>query len=211
LRPGREIVRGNGAPFEPDPSAESPISRIGSEPKRHLPAPAVAALGIAFLLVRILAVQGDLPIAPVLATGFTLLLVASVRDPGEPTTRVARMHPAIALVMGCAAVTLATTFAGPYAGSVSGVAVALTCLAAIAEEAFFRKFLHERLHAFGAPAAVLGSATLFAAIHVPAYGVGAFPIDLGAGLLFGWQRWASGSWKVPAVTHLLANLEVMFR
>ena len=24
------------------------------------------------------------------------------------------------------------------------------------------------------------------------------PVDLGAGLLFGWQRWASGSWTAPA-------------
>ncbi len=54
--------------------------------------------------------------------------------------------------------------------------------------------------------AVVGSALLFAAVHVPLYGVAAFPVDLGAGLLFSWQRWASGDWTVPAATHAAANL-----
>jgi hypothetical protein len=31
------------------------------------------------------------------------------------------------------------------------------------------------------------------------------PVDLGAGLLLGWQRWATGTWTVPAVTHAAAN------
>ena len=55
------------------------------------------------------------------------------------------------------------------------------------------------------------SALLFAVIHVPLYGVAALPIDVGAGLVFGWQRWAAGSWRVPAATHALANLIGIFR
>jgi hypothetical protein len=35
------------------------------------------------------------------------------------------------------------------------------------------------------------------------------PIDLAAGLVLSWQRWASGSWRVPAVTHVLANVLVV--
>jgi hypothetical protein len=30
-----------------------------------------------------------------------------------------------------------------------------------------------------------------------------------AGLSLGWQRWATGSWRVPALTHVLANLFVV--
>ena len=49
-------------------------------------------------------------------------------------------------------------------------------------------------------------------MHVPLYGVAAFPVDLGAGLLLSWQRWASGTWTVPAATHTAANvLAVMLR
>jgi hypothetical protein len=41
---------------------------------------------------------------------------------------------------------------------------------------------------------------------VPLYGVAALPVDLGAGLLLSWQRWAAGTWTVPAATHAAANL-----
>ena len=37
-------------------------------------------------------------------------------------------------------------------------------------------------------------------------GVAAMPVDLGAALLLSWQRYASGRWTVPAVTHAVANL-----
>jgi hypothetical protein len=32
------------------------------------------------------------------------------------------------------------------------------------------------------------------------------PLDLAAGLIFGWQRRATGSWTAPAATHVIANL-----
>jgi hypothetical protein len=41
---------------------------------------------------------------------------------------------------------------------------------------------------------------------VPLYGIAVLPVDLGAGLLLGWQRWATGTWTVPAVTHAAANV-----
>jgi membrane protease YdiL (CAAX protease family) len=47
---------------------------------------------------------------------------------------------------------------------------------------------------------------VFALVHLPAYGLAAMPVDLGAALLLGWQRYASGRWTVPAVTHAVANL-----
>ena len=79
----------------------------------------------------------------------------------------------------------------------------------MAEEAFFRRLVYGALLAAGPVAAVVGSAVLFAAVHVTVYGVWVLPLDLAAGLLFGWQRQATGSWTVPAVTHAAANLLVV--
>jgi membrane protease YdiL (CAAX protease family) len=85
-------------------------------------------------------------------------------------------------------------------------------LAAVAEEALFRRAAYGWLAHSGPVIAVLVSALLFAAVHVPLYGVAAFPVDLGAGLLLSWQRWAAGTWTVPAATHAAANvLAVMLR
>jgi membrane protease YdiL (CAAX protease family) len=36
---------------------------------------------------------------------------------------------------------------------------------------------------WGVPVAIVGSAVLFAAVHVPLYGTEVLPVDLGAGLL----------------------------
>jgi membrane protease YdiL (CAAX protease family) len=79
-------------------------------------------------------------------------------------------------------------------------------LAAVAEEALFRGALFSLLERRGRALAIAGSAVAFALVHVPFYGIAALPLDLGAGLLFAWQRSASDSWTVPAATHALANL-----
>ena len=65
------------------------------------------------------------------------------------------------------------------------------------------------LLAGGPGAALVGSSLLFAAVHVTVYGLWVLPLDLAAGLLLGWQRQATGSWAVPAVTHAVANLLVV--
>ena len=70
----------------------------------------------------------------------------------------------------------------------------------------FRRLPYDRLLRFGVVAAVGGTAVVFALVHLPAYGVAAMPVDLGAALLLSWQRYASGRWTVPAVTHVVANL-----
>ncbi|MBV8387541.1 MAG: CPBP family intramembrane metalloprotease [Acidimicrobiia bacterium] len=87
--------------------------------------------------------------------------------------------------------------------------VALGSLAAVAEEVFFRHFVYDSLRPGGELVAVAGSAVLFALVHVTVYGWWVLPIDLAAGFVLSWQRWATGSWKVPAVTHVLANLLVV--
>jgi membrane protease YdiL (CAAX protease family) len=76
----------------------------------------------------------------------------------------------------------------------------------IAEELLFRRLLYGALAVYGDASAVWGSAAVFAAVHVPAYGLAAFPVDLAAGLVFGWQRWASGTWTSSAITHAAANV-----
>jgi len=93
----------------------------------------------------------------------------------------------------------------------SFVAAALSVLAAVAEEALFRGAVFRLLERRGIVLAAAGSAVLFALVHVPAYGWSAFPVDLGAGVLFSWQRLASGRWSVPAATHAAANLLAVMR
>jgi membrane protease YdiL (CAAX protease family) len=93
----------------------------------------------------------------------------------------------------------------PAAGFRPWIAVA-SVAAAVAEEAVFRRLVYGWALAWGVPVAIGVSAVLFAAVHIPWYGTGAFWVDLGAGLLLSWQRWASGGWAVPAVTHSAANI-----
>ncbi|TMK19265.1 MAG: CPBP family intramembrane metalloprotease [Actinobacteria bacterium] len=78
--------------------------------------------------------------------------------------------------------------------------------ASVAEELFFRRFLYGALARRGAAVAVLGSALAFAVVHIPAYGNRVFLLDLAAGGVLSWQRWASGSWTAPAASHIAANL-----
>jgi membrane protease YdiL (CAAX protease family) len=79
-------------------------------------------------------------------------------------------------------------------------------MAAVAEEAFFRRLAFSWFSRWSELTAVVLTAAAFAVVHVPAYGVAALPVDVAAGLIFGWQRWATGSWVVAAVTHAAANL-----
>jgi membrane protease YdiL (CAAX protease family) len=84
--------------------------------------------------------------------------------------------------------------------------VALNALAAVAEEAFFRRYLYGLVAASSSPAVAVGvTAALFAVVHVTVWGWWVLPLDLAAGLILSWQRAATGRWSVPAVTHVLAN------
>lgn len=85
-------------------------------------------------------------------------------------------------------------------------AVALATLAAVAEEAFYRRLAYGVASTAGPVVAIGASALVFALVHVTIWGWGVLPLDLAAGLLLGWQRWASGGWSVPAATHVAANL-----
>jgi membrane protease YdiL (CAAX protease family) len=82
----------------------------------------------------------------------------------------------------------------------------LSGLAAVAEEAFFRRLVYGLLAPRGPAVAVAGAALCFAAVHATVWGVAVLPLDLAAGLLLGWQRAATGRWSVSAVTHVAANV-----
>jgi membrane protease YdiL (CAAX protease family) len=168
--------------------------------------------GLAFLVGR-LAIGGLPSAVPLLAVGYLALagVALAVGEEGTGRTdRAAARGPLgwkVPLVLGLVGVVGAAIVGGPVADRrVGGVAVGLALLAAVAEEALFRRVLYDRLLRFGVVVAVAGSAGLFALVHLPAYGLAAMPVDFGAALLLGWQRYASGRWTVPAVTHAVANL-----
>jgi hypothetical protein len=113
----------------------------------------------------------------------------------------------VVLAIGLSGVAAASVAAGPVIRAPMGPwSIPLALLAAVAEELLFRRAVYGWLERRGAGPAVAGSALAFAAIHVPLYGVTALPVDMGAGLLLSWQRWAAGTWTVPAATHGAANL-----
>jgi membrane protease YdiL (CAAX protease family) len=182
---------------------------VESEPQVAVgPAVALAVAGSALLVLRLRLI--GYPSAPVLfAVVYALVGVASLAVPIGPQDD-RRMSRAGALALGVGAIALATALGGPTVPVRLGPeALALNSLAAVCEEAFFRRFLYGRLMRSGAVAAVATTALLFALVHLPAYGMAAFWVDLGAGVLLSWQRWASGTWTVPAATHVAANLLVV--
>jgi membrane protease YdiL (CAAX protease family) len=165
---------------------------------------AVVVGGLVFLLARP-GLGGSRVAVPLLGVGYLLLLagalVVRTRAPEAP------LGWKVPLGLGLVGVAGASVVGGPVADRRVGAAAAgLAVLAAVAEEALFRRVLYDRLLRFGVVAAVAGSAVLFALVHLPAYGLTAMPVDLGAALLLSWQRYASGRWTVPAVTHAVANL-----
>ena len=93
----------------------------------------------------------------------------------------------------------------PLRPSGLALAIGLNALAAVAEEAFFRRYLYGLLARFGPVVAVAATATAFALVHVTVWGWWVLPLDLAAGLVLSWQRAATGRWSVPAATHVLAN------
>ena len=183
-------------------------ARLSTAPAAGPQAWLVVAGGLLFLLAR-LALGGVTVAVPLLAVGYLVLLAAAVAvrpHLGTPQA-LAPLGWKVPLLLGLVGVAGAAVVAGPVADRrAGGVAVGLALGAAVAEEALFRRVLYERLLRFGVVAAVVGSAGVFALVHLPAYGVAAMPVDLGAALLLSWQRYASGRWTVPAVTHAVANL-----
>jgi membrane protease YdiL (CAAX protease family) len=220
-----EFVAADRSLSEPQASTRAAAAGRPATPAAGLPprlrvvlADAVLAAGLAFLLARP-ALATTAAAVPLLAAGYLAMAAAALAVPAWAGPAPTGLAPAAAgderpplgwaapLGIGLAAVAAAGIVAGPAPHPRVGAAAAgLGLLAAVAEEALFRRLLYLRLARYGTVAAVLGSAVLFALVHLPAYGTAALPVDLGAGLLLSWQRSASGRWTVPAVTHAVANL-----
>jgi membrane protease YdiL (CAAX protease family) len=177
------------------------------------PAVLVGVAGAALLLARPWIVRGVVHPEPVLVAVFVTIGVVGVWWPVARTDRPAGLGTAarVALV-GAAAFALGRLVAGgtPPVPALVGYVV-LNSLAAVAEEALFRRLLYDALSAYGPLVAVVGSAVAFAVVHVTVWGLWVLPVDLAAGLLLSWQRWASGRWSVPAATHVFANLVAIVR
>ncbi|HET7719108.1 MAG TPA: CPBP family glutamic-type intramembrane protease [Acidimicrobiales bacterium] len=111
------------------------------------------------------------------------------------------------LGVGAVAFALGRVVVGvPVRTSGLAIAVGLNALAAVAEEAFFRRYLYGLVvERHGAAVAVAVTAGAFALVHVTVWGWWVLPLDLAAGLVLSWQRAATGRWSLPAATHVLAN------
>jgi membrane protease YdiL (CAAX protease family) len=190
------------------------MSRTQAAPVRTILTVAVIVAASGALALRA-SVLGAHPVPAGVQTSLLALLYGSIAAAALlPALRSddAPGHRGAALGLGLGAVFVAWRTAGPTAPlALAPAALPLSVAAAIAEEALFRRLVYAHLRRWGVPAAIGGAAVFFALAHVPAYGLAAFPVDLGAGLLFGWQRWAAGTWTVPAATHAAANLLVMIR
>jgi membrane protease YdiL (CAAX protease family) len=85
--------------------------------------------------------------------------------------------------------------------------VVATVLVGWAEEAVLRGTLFDAVEAsLGAAGAVVLTAIAFALIHLPAYGPGILPLDLGVGLALGGLRLLSGGVAAPTAAHVVADL-----
>ena len=175
-------------------------------------AAATAAFAACLLLARPSISGSTSRPAPVLALVYAAVLLAALAPPLRRGERLLPVWTVVAIGMGATIVTFAARVGGPappLAATTS--ALPLAALAAVAEEALFRRLLYGRVEALGAPATIAATALAFALLHVPLYGVASFPLDLGAGLLLSWQRWASGSWAAPGLTHVAANVLATLR
>ena len=188
------------------------IERVSTrgEARETWAATLVMVVGLAVLVARPFAEAATGTRTALFAASYLTIGLASIAVPLERERP--RLAPGLALLWGFGAVVVAAKVSGsPVPLPWSAAALPLSLLAAVAEEALFRRLAYARLEPFGAAAAVVGSAVLFGLVHVPAYGLSALPVDVGAGLLFGWQRWASGTWTIPAATHAVANALVVLR
>jgi membrane protease YdiL (CAAX protease family) len=161
--------------------------------------------GLLMLLLRRYAV-GTEAAATLFVAIVVLLAMISIAAPMRPVVTTPRLSEPLVIAIGVAAVA-STLLLGPGIPlPQTSMAIFLNAGAAVAEELFFRRFLYGSLERLGPVVAIAVSASLFALVHVPLYGVSVVWVDLGAGLLFSWQRWASGSWRAPAATHVVANI-----
>jgi membrane protease YdiL (CAAX protease family) len=191
-----------------------------------LPALAIAVSVAAALYVRVaVAAAGGVPPTSSLpaAALFALLLfglAAATREARAAGTGLRRgsvmRNVAVGAVGGALLVAIAVVLPAlpvrvwprPSAGQVAPWTLLVVCIA-VAEEWVFRGGLFDALaRARGAVVAALVCAMLFAAVHVPLYGLRALPLDVGAGLWLGGLRMLTGGVAAPAAAHAVADCGV---
>jgi CAAX prenyl protease-like protein len=167
-----------------------------------------AVTGVLLLAARPALVRATPQPTAVLVVLFGAVLVAGWCWPAPPRRQVTATVTVLALGFGafCAGRVIG---GGHPPAALSLHLIVLNSFAAVAEEAFFRRLWYGLLLPGGPVLAVIGSTVLFGAVHVATYGAGVLPLDLAAGLVLGWQRWASDDWRVPALTHVVANILVV--
>jgi len=170
----------------------------------------VAALGVAVLTARpALVADSGHPTAMLLGI-FAVLGAVGLALPipdAAPTPRL-RSGPVVLAGIAVFAAGRVAGGGGTAIGPATLSALALNAVAAVAEEIWFRRVVFGWLAPAGRWPAIFGAAALFAAVHVTTYGLWVLPLDLVAGLVLGWQRDVTGSWRVPAITHVAANVLV---
>jgi len=185
------------------------VALVGAERRPPPIAPAVpwvpAVVGIAALLARPWFLPAGVEVGWRVAF-FVALGVAGVAWPVARTGRAGLSTSLAVLGLGAAGFALGRAAVDvPLRPDGLALAIGLNALAAVAEEAFFRRHLYGLLERFGPGLAVVATAAAFALVHVTVWGWWVLPLDLAAGLVLSWQRAATGRWSVPAATHVLAN------
>lgn len=171
----------------------------------------VAVIGCGLLAARpaLVELSPGSALAPtlVLTALFVAVLVLGARLPlpYAPQQRLWSTGPAV--LVGVTAFALGRVLVGGHPlAPATALFIAANTLAAVAEEAWFRRLCFGLLAPAGTGIAIAGSTLLFAAVHVSIYGLWVLPLDVAAGLVLGWQRSTTGSWAAPAITHVIANL-----
>jgi membrane protease YdiL (CAAX protease family) len=171
------------------------VSPFGSAPFGVAPVGSAAAFALTLLFLALLVVGALFPL-PQTSTP------SNAHTAGWTTTRV--------VLVGVLAFAVGRMLVGGRPPvTATAFLIAANTLAAVAEEAWFRRLCFGLLAPAGYGFAIVGSAALFAVVHVPIYGLWVLPLDFAAGLLLGWQRSVTGSWTAPAITHVVANLAVV--
>lgn len=178
---------------------------VGRRPARRRWAP--AAVGVAALVARPWFLPAGVAVSWRVAFFVALGVVGVVLPAWRPGRR-AGWASSLA-VLGAGGMVFAfgrVAVTVPARPNGLAVAVGLNALAAVAEEAFFRRYLYGLVALrYGPAVAVAVTAGAFAAVHLTVWGWWVVPLDLAAGLVLSWQRAATGRWSVPAVTHVVAN------
>jgi membrane protease YdiL (CAAX protease family) len=150
-----------------------------------------------------------MPAGVVFAVALLVVAAAAAWRPGRPTFAAAGVG---ALGGGALVGAWLLSHSGPGVhvaplDSALALWTPVVALVAVAEEVALRGALFSAVRSWCGDGAALAVTTiLFAAMHVPLYGIGSLPLDLAVGFLLGSLRIVSGGVLAPAVAHVIADL-----